>query len=59
MLNYRVLIAFVGVTIISVAGGIYLTASNKAETLSHNSHSTVIASVWDQPTVSYTGIDTP
>ena len=49
---FRVL---VGVTVVSVAGTIYLTFGNKAQTFSENQNNTVLASVWDQPSESYSG----
>ena len=49
---FRVL---VGVTVVTVAGGIYLTFGNKAQIFSENQNNTVSASVWDKPSESYAG----
>lgn len=55
MLKPSLLTIIAGVAIVTVAGDIYLTTHNNAETVSNTSNNTVLASVWDNPRESYSG----
>ena len=55
MLKSSFLTALVGVAVVTIAGGIYLTSNKKTPTVSNTSNNTVLASVWDKPTESYSG----
>ncbi|MDJ0600646.1 MAG: DUF411 domain-containing protein [Crocosphaera sp.] len=55
MLKPSLLTIIAGVAIVTVAGGIYLTNQNNAESVSNTNNNTVLASVWNNPTESYSG----
>ena len=47
--------AIASVAVIAVAGTVYLNFSNNPQTLADTANNTVLASVWDQATESYSG----
>lgn len=56
MLKSYLLTALVGIAVVTIAGGVYLTSSsNNAQIVSNASENTILASVWDNPTESYSG----
>ena len=55
MFKSRRFVALFGVTLISALGGIYLKSDNQVENFSDAQDETVLASVWDKPSESYSG----
>ncbi len=55
MLKPYLLTVLISVGVITLAGGIYLTSSNNNQTIAGTNGNTVLASVWDQATESYSG----
>ena len=47
--------AIASVAVIAVAGTVYLNFSNNPQTLAETANNTILASVWDQATESYSG----
>lgn len=47
--------ALASVAVITVAGTVYLNSSDNAQTVAETDNNTLIASVWDQATESYSG----